>query len=144
MSDPWREQYLYEFARQYRREQETHSTIDIHHVQIESSQRIYQMIDTPGNPKYIKHMIKGVVQADAAILVVDDDCFEDLLSADSQIQEKLLVAQSLGLKQLVVAYNFNSNQKDLASGRLENCKEGFCPYLKKLGFNPANVLYVLT
>ena len=56
-----KDHYIYQLALQNRKEQETRSTIDIHHMQIESSQRIYQMIDTPGNQKYIRHMIKGVV-----------------------------------------------------------------------------------
>ncbi|MFW8664462.1 GTP-binding protein, partial [Candidatus Phytoplasma citri] len=51
-------------------EQERGITINAHHLEYESDTRNYAHIDCPGHKDYIKNMITGAAQMDAAILVV--------------------------------------------------------------------------
>ena len=51
-------------------ERERGITIQIAHVEYETSKRHYAHVDMPGHADYIKNMITGAAQVDGAILVV--------------------------------------------------------------------------
>src|SRR6187397_418412 len=51
-------------------ERERGITINIAHVEYETAARHYAHVDMPGHADYIKNMITGAAQVDAAILVV--------------------------------------------------------------------------
>ena len=75
-------------------------TINITHVEFESDKRHYALIDCPGHADYIKNMITGAAQMDAAILVVS--------APDGpmpQTREHILLARQVGLPQVVVFLN---------------------------------------
>ena len=46
-------------------------TSRIKHRQFSHGGRDYHLMDTPGAKRYKKHMISGLVYADAAVLVID-------------------------------------------------------------------------
>lgn len=56
---------------------------------------------------FIKNMITGTSQADAAVLVIDSTTggFEAGISKDGQTREHALLAYTLGVKQMIVATN---------------------------------------
>ncbi|MBU1337942.1 MAG: 50S ribosome-binding GTPase, partial [Acidobacteria bacterium] len=54
-------------------EKERGLTIQIAHIEYETSYRHYAHIDCPGHADYIKNMITGAAQMDGAILVVAAD-----------------------------------------------------------------------
>ncbi len=75
-------------------------TINITHVEYETSKRHYAHIDAPGHADYIKNMITGAAQMDGAILVVS--------APDGpmpQTREHILLARQVGLPALVVFLN---------------------------------------
>jgi len=75
-------------------------TINTYHVEYESPKRHYAHIDAPGHQDYIKNMITGAAQMDAAILVVS--------APDGpmpQTKEHVLLARQVGVPQLVVFMN---------------------------------------
>ena len=75
-------------------------TINITHVEFESDKRHYALIDCPGHADYIKNMITGAAQMDAAILVVS--------APDGpmpQTREHILLARQVGLPQVIVFLN---------------------------------------
>jgi elongation factor Tu len=75
-------------------------TISISHVEYETEKRHYAHIDAPGHADYIKNMITGAAQMDAAILVV--------AATDgpmAQTREHVLLAKQIGVPRFVVAIN---------------------------------------
>ncbi|GAA1539190.1 elongation factor Tu [Nocardioides humi] len=75
-------------------------TINIAHVEYETPTRHYAHVDMPGHADYVKNMITGAAQVDAAILVVSA---QD--GAMPQTREHVLLARRVGVPWLVVALN---------------------------------------
>ncbi len=81
-------------------------TINTSHVEYETAARHYAHVDCPGHADYVKNMITGAAQMDAAILVVS--------AADGpmpQTREHLLLARQVGVPKVVVFLN-KSDQVD--------------------------------
>ncbi|MBM2805627.1 MAG: translation elongation factor Tu [Deltaproteobacteria bacterium] len=81
-------------------ERERGVTINIAHVEYETSKRHYAHVDCPGHADYIKNMITGAAQMDGAILVVS--------AADGpmpQTREHILLARQVGVPAIVVFLN---------------------------------------
>jgi elongation factor Tu len=75
-------------------------TIIAGHVAYESATRHYGHVDCPGHADYIKNMIAGAAQMDAAVLVVS--------AADGtmpQTREHVLLARQVGVPKVVVFLN---------------------------------------
>jgi elongation factor Tu len=75
-------------------------TINISHVEYETATRHYAHVDMPGHADYVKNMITGAAQVDAAILVVSA---QD--GTMPQTREHVLLARRVGVPHLVVAVN---------------------------------------
>ncbi len=81
-------------------EKERGLTINIAHVEYETSKRHYAHVDCPGHADYVKNMITGAAQMDGAILVVS--------AADGpmpQTREHILLARQVGVPAIVVFLN---------------------------------------
>lgn len=75
-------------------------TIDIMQTPFKSKKYLYTIIDCPGHKEFIKKMLSGASQADAAVLVVSaKEGIED------QTRHHAFLIKILGIKQLVVAVN---------------------------------------
>ena len=75
-------------------------TINTSHVEYETAARHYAHVDCPGHADYVKNMITGAAQMDAAILVVS--------AADGpmpQTREHILLARQVGVPRIVVYLN---------------------------------------
>ena len=75
-------------------------TIATSHVEYDSAVRHYAHVDCPGHADYVKNMITGAAQMDAAILVVS--------AADGpmpQTREHILLARQVGVPYIVVYMN---------------------------------------
>jgi len=82
-------------------------TINVSHVEYETATRHYAHVDMPGHADYVKNMITGAAQVDAAILVVSA---QD--GAMPQTREHLLLARRIGVPYLVVALNKADTAED--------------------------------
>ncbi len=81
-------------------ERERGITINITHVEYETTKRHYAHIDAPGHADYIKNMITGAAQMDGAILVVS--------APDGpmpQTREHILLAKQVNVPSIVVFMN---------------------------------------
>jgi elongation factor Tu len=75
-------------------------TINTAHVEYQTKKRHYGHVDCPGHADYVKNMITGAAQMDAAILVVN--------AADGpmpQTREHILLANQVGVSRIVVFLN---------------------------------------
>jgi elongation factor Tu len=75
-------------------------TIATSHVEYSSDKRHYAHVDCPGHADYVKNMITGAAQMDAAILVVS--------AADGpmpQTREHILLARQVGVPYIIVFLN---------------------------------------
>ncbi len=81
-------------------ERERGITIATSHVEYDSEKRHYAHVDCPGHADYVKNMITGAAQMDAAILVV--------ASTDGpmpQTREHILLARQVGVPHVIVFMN---------------------------------------
>jgi elongation factor 1-alpha len=81
-------------------EQERGVTIELAYKKFETQKYYFTIIDAPGHKDFIKNMITGTSQADAAVLVVaaNDSVME-------QTKEHAFLAKTLGVGQLIIAVN---------------------------------------
>jgi len=75
-------------------------TINAAHVEYSTENRHYAHVDCPGHADFVKNMITGASQMDAAILVVGatDGCMP-------QTREHILLTKQLGCKHIIVFVN---------------------------------------
>ncbi|NJE61399.1 translation elongation factor EF-1 subunit alpha [Thermococcus sp. 21S7] len=81
-------------------ERERGITIDVAHTKFETPHKYITIIDAPGHRDFVKNMITGASQADAAVLVV--------AATDGvmpQTKEHAFLARTLGIGHIIVAIN---------------------------------------
>jgi len=117
-------------------ERERGITIDVAHQRFDTDKFYYTIVDCPGHRDFVKNMITGTSQADAAVLVVDA---KDGIMA--QTKEHVFLARTLGVSQLIVAINkmdrVNYDQK-----RYEELRKDILDLLKTVGYKEENVVFV--
>jgi elongation factor Tu len=105
-------------------------TINTAHVEYETANRHYAHVDCPGHADYVKNMITGAAQMDAAILVV--------AATDGpmpQTREHILLAKQVGVPKIVVFLNKCDMVDD--EEMLELVEEDVKELLTKNGFDGA-------
>ncbi len=103
------------------------------------------MIDAPGHRDFIKNMITGASEADAAILVVSarPGEFEAGISPGGQTREHASLLKILGVNQIVVAINkMDDPQVNWSQERYEEIKNEVSRFLKQLGFKVDKIRFV--
>jgi len=126
-------------------ERERGITIDIALWKFESEKRIFTIIDAPGHRDFIKNMITGTSQADAAVLMIASDKggFEAGFSKDGQTREHALLAQTMGVKQMICAINkMDDKTVEYKKARYDEIVGELTIYLKKVGYNPAKISFI--
>jgi len=83
-------------------ERERGLTIDIMHRPFQTDKYYYTIIDCPGHRDFVKNMITGASQADAAIFVISAKQGEGI---QQQTKEHAFLMKVLGINQIVVAIN---------------------------------------
>ena len=81
-------------------ERERGVTIDVSYKKFAGKKNDFTIIDAPGHRDFVKNMITGTSQADAAVLVISA---KDGIQA--QTKEHAFLAQVMGLKQIIIALN---------------------------------------
>jgi elongation factor 1-alpha len=126
-------------------ERERGITIDIALWKFESPKSVFTIIDAPGHRDFIKNMITGTSQADAAVLVIASGQgeFEAGISKDGQTREHALLAYTLGVKQMVVAINkMDDKSVNYSQARFDEIAKEVGTYLKKVGYNTDKVRFI--
>ncbi|MDD1711512.1 MAG: GTP-binding protein, partial [Methanoregulaceae archaeon] len=119
-------------------ERERGITIDIAHKRFDTQKFYFTVVDCPGHRDFVKNMITGASQADAAILVVaaTDGVME-------QTKEHVFLARTLGITQLIIAINKMDAAK-YDQKRFEEVKKDLSALLQMVGYKPAETLFIPT
>lgn len=136
--DSW--SYAFVFDR-LKEERQRGITIDLAFRKFETKSKYFTIIDAPGHADFVKNMITGASQADAAILVVSGKKgeMEVGIAANGQTREHAYLAQTLGVKQLVVAIN-KADIYNYSEERFNECKEAVGDLLKSIGFKDVHYI----
>lgn len=109
-------------------ERERGVTIDLMYKPIVTKKYYYTIIDCPGHKDFIKNMITGASQADAAILVVSaKDGIQE------QTKEHLYLEKVLGINQLIIAVN-KMDAVNYDEAKFNKVKEDVGKLLTQLGY----------
>ena len=117
-------------------ERERGVTIDISHVEFKTAKYYFTVIDAPGHRDFVKNMITGASQADAAVLTVSA---KD--GIQPQTREHAFLAKVLGIGQIIVGIN---KMDTIAYDRVkfEDLKQQMGTFLKNIGFKAEAIQYV--
>ncbi|MCW2245835.1 bifunctional enzyme CysN/CysC [Azospirillum fermentarium] len=111
-------------------------TIDTTQIHFKTAQRPYVIIDAPGHAEFLKNMVTGASQADAAILVID--AAEGALE---QSRRHAFLLHLLGVRQVAVAVN-KMDRVDFDEARFQAVEQEIRAYLGELGVTPTSVIPV--
>ncbi|NTW92238.1 MAG: translation elongation factor EF-1 subunit alpha, partial [Methanoregulaceae archaeon] len=119
-------------------ERERGITIDIAHKRFDTPKYYFTVVDCPGHRDFVKNMITGASQADAAVLVVaaPDGVME-------QTKEHVFLSRTLGISQLIVLVNKMDAVK-YDQKRFEEVKKDLAALLQMVGYKPAETLFIPT
>jgi elongation factor 1-alpha len=117
-------------------ERERGITIDIAHKRFDTDKFYFTIVDCPGHRDFVKNMITGASQADAALLVVaaPDGVME-------QTKEHVFLSRTLGINQLIIGINKMDAAK-YDEKRFNEVKEQLSQLIKMVGYNPANINFI--
>lgn len=116
-------------------EQERGVTIDLSHKKFETTKYYFTIIDAPGHRDFIKNMITGASQADAAVLVVGAE------GVQAQTKEHAFLARTLGVGQIIVAVN-KMDLLNYDQAKFEAVKKEAQALLTQVGYKPENTQYI--
>jgi len=128
-------------------ERERGLTIDLAFLRFETPKYFFTVIDAPGHRDFVKNMITGASQADAAVLVVSAKRgeFEAGIGPGGQTREHAFLAFTLGIRQLVVAINkMDDASVNWSQERYEEIKNEINRTLKMAGFKTEKFAFVPT
>jgi bifunctional enzyme CysN/CysC len=108
-------------------EQEQNITIDTTQIQFRSARRDYVIIDAPGHQEFLKNMITGAANADAAVVVIAAD---EGVREQSRRHGQLL--SLLGIYEVIVAVN-KMDLAAFAEDRFRQIEREYAAFLQDLG-----------
>lgn len=116
-------------------EQERGVTIDLSHKKFDTDKYYFTIIDAPGHRDFIKNMITGASQADAAVLVVASE------GVMAQTKEHAFLARTLGVDQMIVAVN-KMDTVNYEQGKFEEVQKNVQALLKTVGYKEDQVKFI--
>ncbi len=126
-------------------ERERGVTIDLAFQRFETPKYFWTLIDAPGHRDFIKNMITGASEADAAVVLVSGKKGETEvgIGAGGQTREHAFLLKTLGVNQVVVCINkmddpINAYKEE----RYNEVKGEMEKLLKSVGFNLAKIKFI--
>jgi elongation factor 1-alpha len=126
-------------------ERERGLTISLSYMKFETKKYFFTIIDAPGHRDFVKNMITGASQADAAILVVSarKGEFEAGMSAEGQTREHAILARTMGINQLIVAINkMDATEPPYSEKRYKEIVEVLSKFLKSIGYDISKIPFI--
>ena len=119
-------------------ERERGVTIDLAHKQFRTDKYEFTIIDAPGHKDFVKNMITGTSQADAAVLVVSGNPSDGV---QEQTKEHVFLSKTLGVNQIIIAIN-KMDMANWAEDRFNAVKEEVSGLLKSVGTDPSSIVFL--
>ncbi len=119
---------------QLKEEREEERTIDTTQIFFKTKTRRFCLIDTPGHLEFIKNMMTGATQAEAAILIIDVQ-----MGLGEQTKRYAHILGFLGVRRMIVLIN----KMDLIGyerERFEKVKKDILSFLKQVGLLAQGVI----
>ncbi len=111
-------------------ERDQNITIDTAQIWFRTRKRQYVIIDAPGHKEFLKNMVTGAANAEAALLLID---------AAEGVQEQSrrhgYLLNLLGIRQIVVLVN-KMDLQDFSQDRFNQIEKEFRGFLKGIGVEP--------
>jgi len=126
-------------------ERERGMTIDLSFFKFETDKYFFTVIDAPGHRDFVKNMITGASQADAAVLICSakKGDFEAGVGPGGQTREHIFLAYTLGVTQLVVGITkMDDPTVKWDQERFEEVKSGVADILRMTGYKPEKIDFV--
>ena len=119
-------------------ERERGITIDVAHKEFYTPNYYFTVIDAPGHRDFVKNMITGTSQADAAVLnVAAND------GVNAQTKEHAFLARVLGVQQLIVNVNkMDISGVDWSQDKYTSVVAEVTNLLKMAGFNTDDIPFI--
>lgn len=111
-------------------------TIDIAHKKFQTNKNYFTIIDAPGHRDFVKNMITGTSQADAAVLVVTAS--EGVMP---QTKEHAFLAKTLGIQQFIFAINKMDAVK-YSEDKYNGVKEDIIKLTKPIGYKVDEIPFI--
>ena len=131
----------------FKEERERGLTIDLSFWKFETPKYFFTVIDAPGHRDFVKNMVTGASQADAAVLFISAKRgeYEAGTNPGGQTREHAFLAKTLGVDQVVVAVNkMDDPTVNWSQQRYDEVKDGVSRLLRLVGYNVANINFVPT
>ncbi|MCI0497737.1 MAG: translation elongation factor EF-1 subunit alpha [Thermoplasmata archaeon] len=111
-------------------ERERGLTIDVAHKRFDTDKYYFTIIDAPGHRDFVKNMITGTSQADAAVIVVAAP-----EGVQAQTKEHIFLAKTLGVAQIIIAINkMDATKPPFLEARYKEVKAEVSNLLKTVGY----------
>ena len=124
-------------------ERERGITIDLAFQKFETPKYFFTLIDAPGHRDFIKNMITGASEADAAILVLSakEGETDTATAAGGQAREHAFLLKTLGVGQLIVAIN-KMDAVEYKEAAYKAAKEKGEKLVRSVGYKLENVPFI--
>src|ERR1700743_1214392 len=109
-------------------------TIDTTQIRFRTRSRDVVLIDAPGHAEFLRNMITGASQADAAVLIIDA-----LEGVRDQTRRHGYLLHLLGVKQVAVVVN-KMDRVDYSAARFAEISDEISAHLTGLGVTPRAII----
>ena len=120
----------------YKEERERGVTIDLAYKKVMTQKYQITIIDAPGHKDFVKNMITGASQADAAFLVVA--CQHGVMP---QTKEHMWLLRTMGVEQVAVIIN-QMDTVNYDEAKFNKVKEDVSGVLKAVGVDPSKTTFI--
>jgi len=119
-------------------ERERGVTIDIAHQKFTTDKYYFTVVDCPGHRDFVKNMITGASQADAAVLVMSI-----IDGVQAQTREHVFLARTLGVNQLIIGMNkVDATTPPYDEKTYLKAKEEITKLLKLVGYKTDDIPFI--
>ncbi|MHA1743121.1 MAG: GTP-binding protein, partial [Candidatus Heimdallarchaeota archaeon] len=122
----------------HKEERERGVTIDLMHRPFETQKWYFTIIDCPGHRDFVKNMITGASQADAAIFVISAKEGEGI---QEQTKEHAWLMKVLGIPQIIVVLN-KMDTVNYDEKRFNQVKEEAIKLLQSIGYKTDEIPFI--